>query len=152
MRKINFSILEWIILIIFLSFITLDVFFDILISFFDIILFSNHFSNPYNFVKFLANNTTFLCGVVWLNKLLLLIAGIIPVVFCAIFLKEIDMPFWIKTFLIILIYYIVLQLFASLIFWIVVGSLIFSFILYKFITIVRQKKASIKTDNKPAKS
>ena len=35
---------------------------------FDIILFGNHFANPYNFAKFLTSNTMTMCDTVWLNK------------------------------------------------------------------------------------
>lgn len=146
MKKLNFSVLEWIILIVFLSFITLDVFFDFLLSCFDIILFSNHFANTYNFVKFLTNNTTFLCSVVWLNKILLFVAGFIPTIFFALVLRETNIPFGVKIILSIMIYYITLQLFASLIFWIFIGLLFLSYIIFKLVIHIRKKR--VKSEEK----
>ena len=144
MRKLNFSLLDWIILGIFLSSITLDVFWNFLTSFLDVILFSNHFTNPYNFTKFITSNTTFLCKIIWLNKLILLIAGFIPSIILHFALNDLSIPNWLNYVLNILLYYIVLQLFSSRFFWISIAIILLSYITYKITIHIKNKKSKIK--------
>ena len=58
MKKINFSIFDWIVLSLFICSLTLDIFWNFLTSIFDVILLTNKFSNPYSFTKFLIENST----------------------------------------------------------------------------------------------
>ena len=140
MKNFRLSVYDIVILIIFFSSITLDVFWNFLISIFDIILFSNHFANPYNFAKFLTSNTITICDIIWLNKILFLIAGIVPSLILYIVLKNTDVPNWLNIILIIVLYYGVLQLFSAVGFWIVLGVVFISYIIYKLINYFIYKK------------
>ena len=140
MKNFRLSVYDIVILIIFFSSITLDVFWNFLISIFDIILFSNHFANPYNFAKFLTSNTMTICDVVWLNKILFLIAGIVPSLILYIVLKNTDVPNWLNIILNIVLYYGVLQLFSAVWFWILLGVVFISYIIYKLINYYIYKK------------
>ena len=113
MKNFRLSVYDFGILIIFFSSITLDVFWNFLISIFDTILFSNHFANPYNFAKFLTSNTMTICDIVWLNKILFLIAGIVPSLILYVVLKNIDVPSWVNIILSIVLYYGVLNYFRQ---------------------------------------
>lgn len=152
MKKLNLSLIEVIILIVFLCSITLDVFFDFIMSLYDLVLLGKYFNNPYNFVKFISNNSTVLCEVVWINKLLLLIASFIPAVISFVALKGLNLPSWANIFINIVLYYVIIQLFSSLIFWIVLGSLILAFIIFKIISVIKAKKNQSKQDEKLAKN
>lgn len=140
MKNFRLSVYDIVILIIFFSSITLDVFWNFLISIFDIILFSNHFANPYNFAKFLTSNTMTMCDIVWLNKILFLIAGIVPSLILYIVLKNTDVPNWLNIILNIVLYYGVLQLFSAVWFWILLGVVFISYIIYKLINYFKYKK------------
>ena len=145
MNNFRLSVYDVVILIIFFSSITLDVFWNFLISIFDIILFSNHFSNPYNFAKFLTSNTMTICDIVWLNKILFLIAGIVPSLILYVVLKNIDIPSWVNIILSIVLYYGVLQLFSSVWFWILLFIVLLSYITYRLIIYFKNKKAKNET-------
>ena len=145
MKKLNLSIYEIVILILFFSSITLDVFWDFLISIFDIILFCNHFANPYNFAKFLTSNTMTICDIVWLNKILFLIAGIIPSLVLYVVLKNITVPSWLNIILSIVLYYVVLQLFSAVWFWILLFIVLLLYITYRLIIYLKNKKAKNET-------
>ena len=145
MKKFGLSIYEIAILILFFSSITLDVFWNFLISIFDIILFSNHFANPYNFAKFLTSNTMIICDIVWLNKILFLIAGIVPSLILYVVLKNIDVPSWVNIILSIVLYYGVLQLFSAVWFWILLLIVLLSYITYRLIIYFKNKKAKNET-------
>ena len=133
MKNFRLSVYDVVILIIFFSSITLDVFWNFLISIFDTILFSNHFANPYNFAKFLTSNTITICDIVWLNKILFLIAGIVPSLILYVVLKNIDVPSWVNIILSIVLYYGVLQLFSAVWFWILLFIVLLSYITYRLI-------------------
>ena len=140
MKKRDFNLYEYIVLIFVLIPAILDIFWDFLISFFEIVLFCNNFANPYNFVRFLTSNTTILCSIAWINKLLLLIIGFIPTIILYLACREIKIPTWLNILFSVLLYYLVLQLFASLIFWIFIGLLILSYIIFKLVIGVRKKR------------
>lgn len=145
MKNFRLSVYDVVILIIFFSSITLDVFWNFLISIFDIILFSNHFANPYNFAKFLTSNTMTICDIVWLNKILFLIAGIVPSLILYVVLKNIDVPSWVNIILSIVLYYGVLQLFSAVWFWILLFIVLLSYITYRLIIYFKNKKAKNET-------
>ena len=145
MKNFRLSVYDIVILIIFFSSITLDVFWNFLISIFDIILFSNHFANPYNFAKFLTSNTMTICDIVWLNKILFLIAGIVPSLILYIVLKNIDVPSWVNIILSIVLYYGVLQLFSAVWFWILLFIVLLMYITYRLIIYFKNKKAKHET-------
>ena len=145
MKNFRLSVYDIVILIIFFSSITLDVFWNFLISIFDIILFSNHFANPYNFAKFLTSNTMTICDIVWLNKILFLIAGIVPSLILYIVLKNTDVPNWLNIILNIVLYYGVLQLFSAVWFWILLFIVLLSYITYRLIIYFKNKKAKNET-------
>jgi hypothetical protein len=145
MKNFRLSVYDIVILIIFFSSITLDVFWNFLISIFDIILFSNHFANPYNFAKFLTSNTMTICDIVWLNKILFLIAGIVPSLILYIVLKNTDVPNWLNIILNIVLYYGVLQLFSAIWFWILLFIVLLIYIIYRLIIYFKNKKAKPET-------
>ena len=145
MKNFRLSVYDVVILIIFFSSITLDVFWNFLISIFDTILFSNHFANPYNFAKFLTSNTITICDIVWLNKILFLIAGIVPSLILYVVLKNIDVPSWVNIILSIVLYYGVLQLFSAVWFWILLFIVLLSYITYRLIIYFKNKKAKNET-------
>ena len=145
MKNFRLSVYDIVILIIFFSSITLDVFWNFLISIFDTILFSNHFANPYNFAKFLTSNTMTICDIVWLNKILFLIAGIVPSLILYVVLKNIDVPSWVNIILSIVLYYGVLQLFSAVWFWILLFIVLLSYITYRLIIYFKNKKAKNET-------
>jgi len=145
MKNFRLSVYDFGILIIFFSSITLDVFWNFLISIFDTILFSNHFANPYNFAKFLTSNTMTICDIVWLNKILFLIAGIVPSLILYVVLKNIDVPSWVNIILSIVLYYGVLQLFSAVWFWILLFIVLLSYITYRLIIYFKNKKAKNET-------
>jgi hypothetical protein len=145
MKNFRLSVYDIVILIIFFSSITLDVFWNFLISIFDIILFSNHFANPYNFAKFLTSNTMTICDIVWLNKILFLIAGIVPSLILYIVLKNTDVPNWLNIILNIVLYYGVLQLFSAVWFWILLFIVLLMYIIYRLIIYFKNKKAKHET-------
>ena len=145
MKNFRLSVYDVVILIIFFSSITLDVFWDCLISIFDTILFVNHFANPYNFAKFLTSNTITICDIVWLNKILFLIAGIVPSLILYVVLKNIDVPSWVNIILSIVLYYGVLQLFSAVWFWILLFIVLLSYITYRLIIYFKNKKAKNET-------
>lgn len=140
MNNFRLSVYDVVILIIFFSSITLDVFWNFLISIFDTILFSNHFANPYNFAKFLTSNTITICDIIWLNKILFLIAGIVPSLILYVVLKNIDVPSWVNIILSIVLYYGVLQLFSAVWFWILLFIVLLSYITYRLIIYFKNKK------------
>lgn len=140
MKKLNFSVLDWIILGFFISSLTLDIFWNFLTSIFDVILLTNKLSNPYSFTKFLAENSTVLCKIVWINKILFLIAGFIPSIVLRFALNDTSIPNWLNWILCGLLYYLVLQIFSSPITWIIIVIAIISYISYKLITYIKIKK------------
>ena len=145
MKNFRLSVYDVVILIIFFSSITLDVFWNFLISIFDTILFSNHFANPYNFAKFLTSNTITICDIVWLNKILFLIAGIVPSLILYVVLKNIDVPSWVNIILSIVLYYGVLQLFSAVWLWILLFIVLLSYITYRLIIYFKNRKAKNET-------
>jgi len=132
MKKFKLSIVEIIVLIIFLSYTNPEMIWNFIESFINLILFSNNFSNPYNFSKFLANQSTNLSTVSYINKFLLLIAGFIPSLILKFILQGENIPNWLKWIFCIALYYVVLQLFSCTLFWIII-ALIFSCILTKIL-------------------
>ena len=140
MKKFKLSIFDIVVLIIFVTSITLDVFWNFLTSFFDIVLLSNYFSNPYTFTKFLTSNAMVISNIGWLNKILFLIAGILPSIILYVALKNIDSPNWLNVILSIALYYLVLQLFLSVFFWILCSTCILAFIVCKLISRFKHKK------------
>ena len=139
MKKLNFSILDWIILGIFISSLTLDIFWNFLTSIFDVILLTNKLSNPYSFTKFLTENSIVLCKIVWINKILFLIAGFIPSIILHFALNNTSIPSWLNWILSGLLYYLVLQIFSSLIIWIIIGIAIISYVSYKLIIYIKKR-------------
>jgi len=146
MKNFKFGPIKIVLLIILLVSIPIDMFFNFIISLLDIILFTKHFENPYAFTKFITTNTTFICNIVWLNKILLLIAGILPSLLLHFALNDLDMPNWLKNIICILLYYIILQLFAFLITWIIFGIAVIIFITFKIIFYYKNKKDKAKNE------
>ena len=141
MKRLKFSIIDCIILGILISSLTLDIFWNFLTSIFDVILLTNKLSNPYSFTKFLTENSTMLCKIVWINKILFLIAGFIPSIILRFALNDTSIPNWLNWILCGLLYYLVLQIFSSPITWIIIGIAVISYISYKLIIYIKNKKA-----------
>lgn len=141
MKKINFSVFDWIVLGLFICFLTLDIFWNFLTSIFDVILLTNKFSNPYSFTKFLIENSTIVCKIVWINKIFFLIVGFIPSIILHFALNDSSIPNWLNWILSGLLYYIVLQIFSSLITWIIIGVAILLYIFYKIIIYIKTKES-----------
>ena len=124
---------------IFISSLTLDIFWNFLTSIFDVILLTNKLSNPYSFTKFLTENSIVLCKIVWINKILFLIAGFIPSIILHFALNNTSIPSWLNWILSGLLYYLVLQIFSSLIIWIIIGIAIISYVSYKLIIYIKKR-------------
>ena len=131
--KLNFSIIDWVILVVFISLIGLDTFLNFIITILKTITGLKFFSTGFDLVKFISENTTIIFGVYWLDKLLLLIASAIPSIVLFILGLNFKMPKWLSALISILIYFAVIYLFTSIVFWILLAIVIIALITWLII-------------------
>lgn len=131
--KLNFSIIDWVILVVFISLIGLDTFLNFIITILKTITGLKFFSTGFDLVKFILENTTIIFGVYWLDKLLLLIASAIPSIVLFILGLNFKMPKWLSALISILIYFAVIYLFTSIVFWILLALVIIALITWLII-------------------
>ena len=131
--KLNFSIIDWVILVVFISLIGLDTFLNFIITILKTITGLKFFSTGFDLVKFILENTTIIFGVYWLDKLLLLIASAIPSIVLFILGLNFKMPKWLSALISILIYFAVIYLFTSIVFWILLAIIIIALITWLII-------------------
>lgn len=131
--KLNFSIKDWVILVVFISLIGLDTFLNFIITILKTITGLKFFSTGFDLVKFISENTTIIFGVYWLDKLLLLIASAIPSIVLFILSLNFKMPKWLSALISILIYFAVIYLFTSIVFWILLAIVIIALITWLII-------------------
>ena len=140
MKNYNYDLADLVALVIFFSSITIDVFFNFIISYLNAILLANNFASSYNFIKFLTENTIIICKIPWLNNLIFILIGFIPSMILKQILKETSIPNLLNNVLCIALYYLVLQLFSSIVFWIVITILLAFYITHKLINFIINKR------------
>ena len=141
MKSLNINWLDWAILIVFICMCGADVFLYFFLSILKVLLFTNQWNNPFDFVKFITESNFVLFGIPWVSKILFLLVGIVPTIILVVFLKQTPIPACVRTIICLFIYWLTLLLFSSYIFWICVASvLIFTTILFIVLHIQRKKK------------
>ena len=137
MKKLNYSLIDWLILIAFIFMCGIDVFLNFIVEILKVLTLSNVLGNPFDFVKFVSSETLVLFGIPWLSKLIFLLASVIPSLLINILFRGTNMPSWINYIVSILIYLAVVFLFSSYIFWIIIGVIIVG--LFVFFIVVRSR-------------
>ena len=137
MKKLNYSLIDWLILIAFIFMCGIDVFLNFIVEILKVLTLSNVLGNPFDFVKFVSSETLVLFGIPWLSKLIFLLASVIPSLLINILFRGTNMPSWINYIVSILIYLAVVFLFSSYIIWIIIGVIIVG--LFVFFIVVRSR-------------
>ena len=147
MKKLGFSVIDWIVLGVFILLCGIDTFCSFMIDIIQAITFTTKLNNPFDLVKFIEDQVFVIDGAPWLSKLFLLLVSAIPSILLSLLFRGVKLPTWLNYLISILLYWIVLFLFSSYVFWIIIGVIILSLFVFWLVRVIKEKK-KIKTIHK----
>lgn len=140
MDKVKFSLKDIFILIAFAFMLGIDGVFTLFYFIISFVFAFNKFSTPFNIIKTIQSNSYVIFGNVFISNVIYIVAGFIPGLVISAFIKDLDLPWWVIFLMNVVIYYLTLQLFSCIWFWIVLLVVCLTVLMVMIVKMHRRSK------------
>lgn len=152
MDKVKFSLKDIFILIAFAFMLGIDGVFTLFYFIISFVFAFNKFSTPFNIIKTIQSNSYVIFGNVFISNVIYIVAGFIPGIIIGLAIKDMELPWWIDLFIKVVLYYITLQLFSCIWFWVVLLGVCLTVFIVRLVKTYKSSQSKRKSKNEESEN
>lgn len=152
MDKVNFSFKDAFRVIAIVLIFGINGLFNLFYFIISIVFAFNKFATPFNIIKTIQSSNYVIFGNVFISNVIYFVAGFIPGIIIGLAIKDVELPWWIDLFIKVALYYITLQLFSCIWFWVVLLGVCLTVFIVRLVKTYKSSQSKRKSKNEESEN